>query len=465
EPPPPQPGPDAPAPDPLGDALHPAPGGLTPADAARHASGSSRVLAAKRAEIEAAAAKVDQSLVAFFPILTLSATYTRLSKVDSKLDLGLPPGTPGIPEGGFALESPLNSYQLAASLVVPLTDYVLRLTQAYAAASESTEAKRLEARAQELKDEGDAKTAYLNWIRAKGRRVVAELAVKQAQAHIEDARVALAAGVGTRADVLRLEAQVAAAQQLVAATAAYEALGEEQLHMLMHDDRKQPLAVGIDVMKDPSAGQDPPLEELVQIALSRRVELQALEANVRALESSRSVLWAGHLPRIDAFADLLYANPNPRVFASGEDGKWVGTWDVGVRLTWRVNDTFTALGSTSEVDSNLAALRARAEALRDGVVLEVTAAYYDKRRARASINAALAREQAGEEGLRLRRMQLRAGKAKAADIVDAETELTRSRLDRLDAHVDLLAAGVRLEYAMGGPADASAPGGAIAPLR
>ena len=447
--PPPPPAPPEPVADPLEEALEPSPGGLTPSDVARHASGSSRILAAKRAEIEASAAKVDQALVAFFPVVTLSATYTRLSEVSNSLEIGIP----GV--SGYEFPVILNSYQLAASIVVPISDYILRLTQAYAAASNGVEAKKLEERAERLKSEADSKNAYLSWVRAKGRRVVAQLAVKQAQTHIDDAKVAIEAKVGTRADLLRLEAQLAQAEQLVAATEAYEAVSEEQLHILMHDDHARTIDIGIDVMHPPAEADDRPLAELVRLALERRLDLAALEATAQALENSRDVAWAGHFPRLDAFADLLYANPNPRVFPSAD--KWDFTWQLGVRLSWRVNDTFTAFGTTDEIESNVAALRQRAEALRDGIVLEVTSAYHEKKKARASAGAALARERAGEESLRLRRLQLRAGRATAADIVDAETELTRARLDRLDAHVDLLAAAVRLEYAVGGPADASGP--------
>src|SRR5690349_494064 len=67
-------------PDPLAIALAPQPGGLTPEDAARVAAAGKPSVKAKRADLEAAAARVDQALVSYFPRVSVTATYTRLSE-------------------------------------------------------------------------------------------------------------------------------------------------------------------------------------------------------------------------------------------------------------------------------------------------------------------------------------------------------------------------------------------------
>jgi outer membrane protein TolC len=43
----------------------------------------------------------------------------------------------------------------------------------------------------------------------------------------------------------------------------------------------------------------------------------------------------------------------------------------------------------------------------------------------------------------------RGGRATATDMVDAQAELTEARLQRLDAHVDLLVARTKLDHAIG----------------
>ena len=63
--------------------------------------------------------------------------------------------------------------------------------------------------------------------RRLGQVVVAKEAVEKSKAHVTDANKAFSVGLVSRADVLRLEAQVAAAQQLQAEADAFAAVAEE----------------------------------------------------------------------------------------------------------------------------------------------------------------------------------------------------------------------------------------------
>ena len=74
--------------DPLPRAFATKRGGLTADEVGRLAQASSPEVRASQAEIEAAAAKVDAAMISFFPRVTLSANYTRLSPVGSSLGSG-----------------------------------------------------------------------------------------------------------------------------------------------------------------------------------------------------------------------------------------------------------------------------------------------------------------------------------------------------------------------------------------
>ena len=54
-----------------------------------------------------------------------------------------------------------------------------------------------------------------------------------------------------------------------------------------------------------------------------------------------------------------------------------------------------------------------------------------------------------EAAYRVRRDQYRAGRAKNVELTDAETELTRARIDYIDALIDARIAKVRMDYALG----------------
>lgn len=456
----------APKADPLAEALAPQPGGLTPDEFAQAALRTRASLRVKQAELRAAAARVDQALVNYFPRVTVTAAYTRLSEVDPPAfggdrPLQLPPEVPDqiaqyIPPilsaftEGFAssfASAPLNSYSLSAQLAVPISDYVLRLSQGYAAASHAESAKKLELQAEALQIAADAKLNYFNWLRVKGQVVVAREAVAQAKAHVEDARRTFEVGLISRADVLRLEAQVASAEQLLSEAQAALLVADEQMRITL-GDQTRPLTVGIDVMGVPAVAPPPEsLPALQREALQKRLEIRALDETQHSLKKAEQVTKAGYFPRVDGFAELLYANPNQRVFPQQE--KFDLTWAAGVRATWVLNDIAATAGASAEANARTAQIAEQKAALRDALRLEVASAFSEVSKAASSIETAERQLAAAEESMRVRTELFRAGRATSVDVVDAETEVTRARLQQLNARVGALVARTRLEHAVG----------------
>ncbi|MBW2457324.1 MAG: TolC family protein [Deltaproteobacteria bacterium] len=430
-------------PDILAEALKPVAHGLQPREVARLAAESSRSVAVTRAEARAAAAKVDRAIAAYFPVLTLSASYTRVSEhpVDFGIDI------PGMDIGSF--DAVPDSYALTAGLAVPISDYILRLSQAYATVSLEEDAKKLEVQAGEQQAAMQSQVAYFNWIRVQGVIAVADRSVELLERHLEDAKAIHRGGLIARADVLRIEAELANRQHEVRSAHAGQNVVAEQLRTLMHVKPETPLAIGIDVIEQAPKGESRKLPELIQIALTNRPELKALDKTHKSLREASSVLRAGYYPRLDAFANTMYANPNPRIFPQTE--KWDLTWDVGLRVSWRVNDTFTTMGHVREMEATATKVKQSRKALEDGIRLATTAAYYDMEKALSAIEAANKNKEVAELALDDRRRLFRGGKATSTDMVDAEHLLTATRLGRLDAYINLLVARAQLDLALGKP--------------
>ena len=480
--------PAPPAVDRIAEALAPQSGGLTPDEAARIALRIRPSLRVKQAELRAAAARVDQALLNYLPRVTVAAGYTRLSRVENVLGApstayvgtNLDPANPQVipvqqgplvsrpcppPLSGncvtdiagtaiTAVQAPafsfpvlLNSYSLTASISVPISDYVLRISQGYASASHAESAKRLELEAEGLTVAADAKVAFYNWVRAKGSSVVATEAVAQAEAHLKDAQLTFAAGLISKADVLRLEAQVAAAQQVEADGLALASLAEEQIRIALALPVGKALAIGVDVLHAPAEPSTVQLAALQDEALARRLEIRALDETEHSLKKQVSLARAGYFPRIDGFAEGQYQNPNQRVFPQSDEFRF--TWNAGVRLSWTINDTLTAIPTVTEAQSRVEQIAAQKEQILQGLKLEVASAFAELKRAEANIDAADRGLAAAEEGLRVQNELFRAGRATGVALVDAEAELTRARLRRVDARVGILVARTRLEHATG----------------
>lgn len=481
-----------PAPDALAEALRAQPGGLTPEEAGKLAVNTKPSVRLKEAELRAAAAKVDQALIGYFPRLSIQASYTRQSKVENSLGSGLPIVVPmqqgaaptdgpltagpcpptlpvgptcilnaaGVPVGttsiNFDFPVLLNSYSFVGSLALPISDWVLRMSKGLSAASKGERASKLQVMAEQLQVAADTKVTFFNWVRVKGQLLVAKQAVSQVNAHVVDAKRVFEVGLASRADVLRLEAQAAATEQVVAEAEAFALLVEQQLRQAIGYPAGKELAIGIDVMSQPAELPSESLEVLQKQAEERRLEVRAIEEALGATKDAEDVTSAGYLPRVDLFANGMFANPNPRIFPAKQE--WNFTWDAGVRLTWVVNESFITAPAVAEAKARTSVVATQRSLLRDGLVLEVTSAYADIKKSVSSIEAAARGLVAAEETLRVRSELFKSGKATATDLIDAETEVTRARLRKLDAHIGLLIAKTRLMHATGRdiPANADA---------
>jgi outer membrane protein len=412
------------------------PGGLTSAVVATRAEATSFDVLSKKEDLEAAAAQVDQALVAYFPRLTATGRYMRLSPID-------PPSFNGITFPIF-----LNQTILQANLNVPLSDYLLRIPQAYAAATKNEKAAAFAENAARLKAATDAKVLYYTWVRAKLQEVVAEQALLQAKAHLVDAQHAFEAGTVSKADVLRVESQVAASKLLQERAKSMAEITETQVRVAMHDTTPMAYEVGESV--DGETPRAPSTENLTALwaeAGGTRLEIKALEQTSEAMREQAKVAQAGNYPKIDVFGDIIHANPNPRVFPP--QAIFRTTWDVGVQLTYSPNDIALTGPSSRNLTARAASVAAQKQALQDGIRVEVTQMRNALREAQAAVESTTHGLASAEESYRVRRSLFRNGRATGVELTDAETDLTRSRLESINARVDVRIALVRLEHALG----------------
>jgi outer membrane protein TolC len=466
--------------------------GLTSDEVARRASATSVEAKVKERGVAVAEARQDEAQAGYWPRLTGTARYTRQSAVppiefaDPRFPFVVRPGAPGAVLPGDALIAvgfppfavPVNQYLFQASLTVPISDYVTRVSQGIAAATHSVRAARIDEQAARLRVAADARAAYYQWIRARGQALIAVQALEQARGHLRDAQQMFGAGLVSRADTLRAESQVKSTELLVTRTENFVALAEEQLHIVMHDpgtaryeigeDIVAPLPALGDLARNPRRVPDLPrwapaaqpptpdageLARLQDEAFDKRLELRALEETAGSAHELVKVARAARYPRIDLAGNAIYANPNPRIFPAQE--KYDGTWDASVVLSWTPTDIPGARAAGRGREAEESQIAAQREALLDGVRLEVTQAWQAAREAEVAIGTTQQGLRAAEEGYRVRRDLFRNGKATLIEVDDSQNELTRARLEIVNAHIDARIARVRLTHAVGRDTEAA----------
>jgi outer membrane protein TolC len=425
-------------------------GGLTSDQAAQRAVSSSADIAAKRSSLAVADAQVNATGAGFIPKLDLSARYTRLSFFHQQ-SICLPAG-PGMQPQCFSGDaiSPVipNNYNLQATLSIPLSDYVLRLSNAMSASNHSQNAAKYDEQATRLSVARDARVDYYQWIRAQGAGYVAEQALEAARGHAQDAKNSYDAGLVSRADLLRALSQVKSAELTVAHYNNQIAVATEQLRVAMGDQPNVNYDIGENILTDPTPINVPPNPEAgYGEALERRLEMKQLGESEASLREQAKVARAANYPRLDASGDFIYANPNPRYIPPAQ--VWHDTWDVNVVLSWTPTNIFGAQANAHVAEAQADEVAAKRVSLKNALRLEVNQAMNELTEATVSLESAREGLAAAEENYRVRRELYRAGKATVVDVTDAETDLTRSRLEVVNSHVDERIARVALEHALG----------------
>jgi outer membrane protein TolC len=452
-------------------------GGLTADDTARRALAASSSVHQKRAELAAADARIRQTTIQFFPKLGLRASYTRLSEVDppsfgggGALVGATAPGPLSVgacPTGGgecvldragervgaaefeFGIDYLEDNYALSANLTIPLSDYILRLSDAAASASASEEASRYAYEAERRKVQVDARVLYYNWLRAHAQVFIAQNALQRTRARLEDARSVFSVGRLANADVLRIEALVANAELTVQQAMALRALTGAQLAIVMDDEEGGEYAIGQGVPEVPTL---PPVERAqaqraIAAALQNRLELKAVDAAQRALRRGEEAMSAGAWPRLDAVGDVTYANPNPRIFPPANE--WNATWSVGVVASLNLDEPFLSAARADELAAQAEATRGQRRGIEAAIVNEVVSSQLDLVKAQAALRASEVSVRAYEEAYRVATELFRVGRGTTTDLIDAESELLAAKLATTNARIDLVIAAVRLDYAIG----------------
>jgi outer membrane protein TolC len=456
-------------------AVQPEPGGLTADEVARRALAVNAPVKQKRAELAAAEEKINQTMWQFFPKITAQAAYTRLSPVSVNFGANLvaanSPGplatgpcangagtcvvaqnpTPGVQNADqvnavpFIIPAVVNNYSLVGRFSIPISDYILRISDAAASSKAGKESARFALRAEEARVDSQARSLYFNWLRARGSAEIAQKAVERTQARLQDARSSFTVGVISKADLLRIEALVANTETTLSRAKSLVELTTGQLAILMQDWHPN-YKVGEAIPQPSSIPENTePVDHLVAEAHARRLEVRAVDESARAYHRAASATRTGALPRVDATGDITYANPNPRYFPATQT--WNTTWSVGVAATWTLGDAFIQSAAARELDANAEAAEARRIDLRAAIANEVLSSYLDLARARENYGQQGVALAAAEEAYRVTTDLFRAGRATGTDLIESENELLNAKLGEINARIDLTIAAISLRHA------------------
>ncbi|MBI5343197.1 MAG: TolC family protein [Deltaproteobacteria bacterium] len=359
----------------------------------------------------------------WLPRLDASSDYTALSEPPSAIIMGLPQQTAdqNIWRARVTAEQTLYDFGRTRS----------RVDQAQARVETAEKVEGLTRERQAL----DAISAFLAARRAEELRLVAEESLAAAKDHRRVAGDQYEFGVVAKNDVLAADVQVANAESVLIVAENQVELSRSRLALRMGYSGDRSVTPARGPFTAPQDGL-PPMGESLRAALGKRSELQAQDASIREGEAALAGAKSEFAPTFFGQGGYQYEandlNPHKSVFSLVLGGK--------LNLFSGFSDEAAKRQALLSVDRRKESL----SKLRDEIALEVKAAHLfvaEAEKRKAVAETAVAR---GEENLRIQNDRYMEGLAISTEVLDAQTLLTRAKVDRQNAAYDVYEARYRL---------------------
>ena len=405
------------------------PSGLTSDEAVARTIATSPDLQRTRALVMEARGAAMQAIASLVPRLDLNSRYDRLSRVPR------PPQFPLF----------LDNYSTDATLGYSITGSLAESLPSYRAAKKNRVAAKQQIKAQINDVAFAAREAYYEFARSEAALRVALKTLEEATSQDEETDAFVQAGAAPRVDALRTQAQVFSAQVSVSEAKLALAVAKRTLQTLMHVDA--PPTLGEDLSLPVEGVPTQTETALEKRALADRSDLKALRTFLQVAEHELRAARGSAAPEVLITGTAEYVNPNPRVFPN--EARFRGTWDVSAVIAWSPNDSVTGAGLSKQRKAEIQRTLADIIALEDAIKVEVAEGYHGIFQAEAAWQSSRIGLQAALETYRIRREQLRAGVVNTTDLLQAEAELTRARLEVVDSAIGLRIAKATLLRAIG----------------
>lgn len=400
---------------------------------------NSKNIKISQSELTSSKASVRETASNLLPKLSLSASYTRLSDVKP-----FEVTVPFSPTPITIQETLLNQYNLKLSLQQPLfTGF--RLTSLKSAAEYNTEAEKLEHHREINEEAFRIQEAFWNYYKAEQVLKLVEDNVRRLEKHLADTKNFLNNGLATKNDLLRLEVRHSNAKlNLIDA--------KNNVNILRTAFNK---AIGIPLNSETTLKADAPspasalynYDEILPEAMNSRDDLKAMRQRINAGEEQIDAVQSGWMPKVYAFGNFYYANPNPRIMP--QEDEFNDTWDVGVALNWDLWDWGNTSAKTVQAEQAVIKTETSLAIMKEAVELEVYQNYLRLNAASDKVEVARLALQSAEENLRITGDKYDVQLSSSSDLIDAEVDLLNAQTELTNTLVDYEVARVRLEKSIG----------------
>jgi len=387
--------------------------------------------------------------------LTLSANVL-LWDSEQVLSLGGGGGGAGgqLPPPATPYEAALAGFLTAMSTPITIRDQItteLKLTAMQPITplykvSLGSKASELEVTVAEMHEEtlrdkitGDSATAYFRALQAQSMLETTRESVRRLEAQKERMEVLLSGKVVSELDVKRLELGLAAARQKVLSAETSVEMAESYLAVTMGRPPAETV-VPESVEETPLEPVTQSLEELYELALTRRAELVELEKRLEQSRLGEDLAEADYVPNLVAIGAYTHST------GSGLSG--ADTLFVGLFLDWTVWEWGRIGDDIDAAEARTAQVEYTRENVENMLRLQVKQAYLEQKSSADVYELTKLSVGLAEDSYEMEVDRMESGVTTGADLVGAESALTEARNNRTASYYNTIIARVALAEAV-----------------
>jgi outer membrane protein TolC len=360
-------------------------------------------------DLETALAKRKEAGTYFLPTLSIDYNYFKvkdLTRIRTRY--------------GDLHTGSLNTYQWATSLSQPIfTGF--SLSSNYNLAELGVNYNELQVELARLDVAYSTKKAFFGYLKALKGLEVADQQVLQLTGHLKTARDFFDVGILPLNDVLKVEVELAEAQQQQVRAANALSLAGANLNTLLGRPLDPPLVLE-DLLKHHEVNVK--FEQARQVAKVERPELKALEIQLQQAKWSVHQAQSGYYPQLNLQGSYIFTGEN---WDFGDSSIYDPTnWQVVTSINW----PFWEWGRTmQQVNQKRAGLRKQENIHRDvqdQIELQVKQTWVSFKDAEKNIATALTAIASAEENFRITQERFKEHLTTNTEVLDAQTLLTNA---------------------------------------
>jgi len=386
--------------------------------------------------------KLEEARLRQLPSLSVSAGYTRLSDLQSKISLG---------PVNMVIDSLDNSFSFAANMQYPVFAG-FRVRESIKLAAIQSSGKEISLDMMKSAIEFETRRAYWEAVRSIYNVGMLQENLSLMENNLNIVKQQLAQGTAINADLLSSQMRRDQADIDLGNAKTIQQKAFLNLASLVSDSEdsaslKDPVSIynlgtKPDAVPEMAAPSQPlsgtiDTDALINSALLHRPEIKAAALSVLAAEHGKRLAEAPLYPTFNLAGNYTYSDPNQRVYFQSDPKTFTGTWSIGASLSWDVGGIPANVSEVKAQDNGIQKSLSDSSRQKDLILLDVRNSILSYEQTRRDSGLVTLMLDQAKENERVTKERYNAGTASANDLLGASLARLRSEFTITNKQIDL----------------------------